>query len=102
MTKKLYSLLALFLFLMLMTVAAFAGNGNGNPGGNNGGGSGTVTSIATSSPLSGGTITTTGTLSCPTCVASASSWAQGDILYYSGSAWFDLPAGTVDPASEPH
>lgn len=32
-----------------------------------GGGSGTVTSIATSSPLSGGTITTSGTLSCPTC-----------------------------------
>src|SRR5215831_11009951 len=31
-------------------------------------GSGTVTSVATTAPLAGGTITTTGTLSCPTCV----------------------------------
>ncbi len=33
---------------------------------------GSVTSIATTSPLSGGTITTTGTLSCPTCVVASS------------------------------
>jgi hypothetical protein len=30
-------------------------------------GGGTVTSISTTSPISGGTITTTGTISCPTC-----------------------------------
>ncbi len=36
------------------------------------GGSGTVTSIATTSPLGGGTITTTGTLTCATCVVASS------------------------------
>ncbi len=36
------------------------------------GGSGTVTSIATTGPISGGTITTTGTISCPTCTTNAS------------------------------
>jgi hypothetical protein len=36
---------------------------------------GTVTSIATSSPLGGGTITTTGTLTCSTCVTSSSGGA---------------------------
>ena len=35
-------------------------------------GTGTVTSIATSAPLGGGTITTTGTLTCATCVTSSS------------------------------
>jgi len=34
-------------------------------------GSGTVTSIATTSPITGGTITTTGTIACATCVTSA-------------------------------
>lgn len=48
-----------------------AGTGNGNGNGNgfgNGNGNGTVTSVATGNGLSGGTITTTGTLSvaCPT------------------------------------
>jgi hypothetical protein len=33
-----------------------------------GGGSGTVTSVATSFPISGGTFTTSGTISCPQCV----------------------------------
>jgi hypothetical protein len=32
-----------------------------------GAGGGTVTSVATKGPISGGTITTTGTISCPTC-----------------------------------
>ncbi len=36
-------------------------------GGGGGGGSGTVTAVSTSAPLSGGPITTTGTLTCPTC-----------------------------------
>lgn len=40
---------------------------SGGSCGGGGGGSGTVTSIATTSPISGGTITTTGTISCPTC-----------------------------------
>lgn len=59
-----------------------------------GGGSGTVTSVATSSPITGGTFTTSGTIACATCIASSSTWAQGDVLYYNGSNWADLPAGT--------
>lgn len=37
-----------------------------------GGGSGSVTSIGTTAPLTGGTITTTGTIACPTCITSTS------------------------------
>lgn len=37
-----------------------------------GGGSGTVTSIATTGPIGGGTITTTGTITCTTCVVASS------------------------------
>lgn len=40
-----------------------------------GGGSGTVTSIATTGPISGGTITTSGTISCPTCTITIASGA---------------------------
>lgn len=36
------------------------------------GGSGTVTSVATTSPIGGGTITTTGTVTCTTCVVASS------------------------------
>lgn len=41
----------------------------GSSGG--GGGSGTVTSINTTSPITGGVITTTGTIACPTCLTGA-------------------------------
>lgn len=41
---------------------------------------GGVTSIATSSPISGGTITTTGTISCPTCFTTAGGTMSGSIL----------------------
>lgn len=37
------------------------------------GGSGTVTSVATTSPITGGTITGSGTIACATCVTAASS-----------------------------
>lgn len=47
-------------------------------------GAGTVTSIATSSPLGGGTITTTGTLTCVTCVTSASALTSGQLMFGSG------------------
>jgi hypothetical protein len=43
-------------------------------------GAGTVTSIATTGPISGGTITSTGTISCPTCINGSPS-ATGDLLY---------------------
>jgi collagen type VII alpha len=53
------------------------------PGGGGGGGSGSVTSVATTSPISGGTITSTGTLTCPTCVVSTSPGAG--LAHFAGS-----------------
>ncbi len=52
-------------------------------GGSGSGGSGTVTSIATTSPITGGTITGTGTIACATCVV-ASSPGVG-IAHFAGS-----------------
>jgi hypothetical protein len=46
-------------------------------------GSGTVTSIATTSPITGGTITTTGTIACATCVVASSPGAG--IAHFAGS-----------------
>jgi fibronectin-binding autotransporter adhesin len=48
-------------------------------------GTGTVTSIATTSPITGGTITTTGTIACATCVTSAASLTSGAIMTGAGS-----------------
>lgn len=48
-------------------------------------GTGTVTSVATSSPLSGGPITTTGTISCATCVTSAASLTSNRLMIGGGS-----------------
>jgi hypothetical protein len=50
-----------------------------------GGGSGTVTSVATTSPITGGTFTTSGTIACPTCVTSASSLTTNQLLIGAGS-----------------
>jgi hypothetical protein len=49
------------------------------------GGSGTVTSVATSAPLSGGPITTTGTIACPTCVTSAAGLTLNQLMLGGGS-----------------
>ncbi len=46
-------------------------------------GSGTVTSIATTSPITGGTITTTGTIACATCVVASSPGAG--VAHFAGS-----------------
>jgi hypothetical protein len=48
-----------------------------------GSGSGSVTNIATTSPISGGPITTTGTISCPTCVVASSPGAG--VAHFAGS-----------------
>lgn len=48
-------------------------------------GSGTVTSIATTSPITGGTITTTGTIACATCVTSAAALTSGQLMTGAGS-----------------
>ena len=49
-----------------------------------GAGSGTVTSIATTSPIGGGTITGSGTITCTTCVTSAASLTDKSIVIGSG------------------
>lgn len=50
-----------------------------------GGGSGTVTSVATTGPISGGTFTTSGTISCPTCTTNASSLTANANVLGAGS-----------------
>jgi len=45
---------------------------------------GTVTSVATTSPITGGPITTTGTIACATCTTSASALTANSILKGSG------------------
>jgi len=60
------------------------------PGGSGGGGgAGTVTSIATTSPITGGTITTTGTIACGTCVTASGggsiSLAAGQVGFGTGT-----------------
>jgi hypothetical protein len=51
--------------------------------GSAGGGGGTVTSIATTSPITGGTITTAGTIACATCVVATSPGAG--VAHFAGS-----------------
>jgi hypothetical protein len=46
--------------------------------------SGTVTSIATTSPITGGPITATGTIACATCTTSAAALTAGEILIGQG------------------
>jgi hypothetical protein len=46
----------------------------------NGKGSGTVTSIATSGPIFGGTITGSGTISCPTCYTTGGGTISGNVV----------------------
>lgn len=45
---------------------------------------GSVTSIATTGPISGGTITTTGTISCATCVTSAAALTLNSVVLGAG------------------
>ncbi len=54
-------------------------------GGASGSGSGTVTSVATTSPITGGTFTTSGTIACATCVTSAASLTSGQLVAGAGS-----------------
>jgi hypothetical protein len=62
----------------------FDANGNTvDAGAACGSGAGGVTSIATTSPITGGPITTTGTLACPTCVVSSS--PGPGIAHFAGS-----------------
>jgi hypothetical protein len=49
-----------------------------------GAGSGTVTNVATTSPITGGPITTTGTIACATCVTSAAALTSGQLIAGAG------------------
>ncbi len=59
-----------------------------------GGGSGTVTNLATTSPITGGTITTTGTIGCATCVTSAGSLTSTALVTGAGSQGSQTPSAT--------
>lgn len=50
----------------------------------NSAGTGTVTSIATTSPITGGTITATGTIACATCVTSAAALTTNALILGAG------------------
>ena len=63
--------------------------------GNAPGGSGTVTSIATTSPITGGTITSTGTIACATCVTSATSLSSTAIMTGGGSQASQTPSAST-------
>ena len=54
-----------------------------------GGGSGTVTSIATTGPISGGTITTSGTVSCPTCLTTTGVQTVTGVKNWAANQTFD-------------
>lgn len=74
-----------------MTISSFTGTGAitlnltgflNNPTG--GGGSGTLTEVDTTLPIVGGPITTTGTLTCPTCVVAPVNPSAG-VAHFAGS-----------------
>lgn len=46
---------------------------------------GTVTSVATTGPITGGTFTTSGTIACPTCTTSASALTSNQLVIGAGS-----------------
>lgn len=83
----------LFTSVLLIATASF-GQLVYNPGGGGGGGTGTVTSIATTGPISGGTITSTGTISCPTCTTNASALTSTAIMTGGGGQASQTPSAT--------
>ena len=63
-------------------------------GSGGGGGGGTVTSIATTGPITGGTITASGTIACATCVTSAASLTSTAFMTGGGSQASQTPSAT--------
>ena len=56
-----------------------------------------ITSLATTSPITGGPITTTGTIACPTCVTSAAALTANGVIYGGGlQASAATTAGAAD------
>ena len=60
---------------------------------------GGVSSIATTSPITGGTITSTGTIACATCVTSASSLTSTAFMTGAGSQGSQTPSATATLSS---
>jgi hypothetical protein len=60
-------------------------------------GSGSVTSIATTTPIAGGPITTTGTISCPTCAIGPGSSTTNHLAKFSGTDGVTLADGGAIP-----
>ncbi len=85
---------ALVLFILLVAIALWAQLGP-VPGG--GGGSGTVTNIATTSPVTGGPITTTGTIACATCAIGPGSSTTNHLAKFSGTDGVTLADGGAIP-----
>lgn len=67
--------------------------------GTSGGGGGGITNIATTSPISGGPITTTGTISCPTCATGPGTSTNTDIATWNGTGGLTLADSGVTIAS---
>jgi hypothetical protein len=57
-----------------------------------------VTSIATTSPITGGTITTTGTIACPTCAIGPGASTANHLAKFSGTDGLTLADGGAIPA----
>lgn len=66
--------------------------------GGGGGGSGTVTNIATTGPITGGPITTTGTVACPTCAVGPGASTANHLAKFSGTDGLTLADGGAIPA----
>lgn len=72
--RKLLPLLFILISLPAFASGITSGSGSGLSSVN--GASGTITSIATTGPITGGTITTTGTIGCATCGVTSSNLSQ--------------------------
>lgn len=70
---------------VVVTLQASPAGSARNSGGGGGGGSGTVTEVDTTNPLSGGPLTTSGALSCPTCTTNAASLTSNAVVIGGGS-----------------
>lgn len=71
---------------------------NGNSTGCTSANSGTVTSIATTSPITGGTITSSGTIACATCAIGPGSSTTNHLAKFSGTDGITLADGGAIPA----
>jgi hypothetical protein len=103
MTKRIVFSVAALLLVACAALAPFhyvsGQSSHGNRSGS--GGSGTVTSVATTSPITGGTFTTTGTIACATCTTNAAALTSNAVVLGAGSQATQVSTGiTTNGASE--